>query len=289
MSKFITRCLLFIVLLIIFNLAYFFLLLNFSPGFNKIYTVSKFENKNYELLILGNSMALDGVDASYLSENDIKAYNLAVAGNHISTTVMMLEKYLKKNKTPKTVVVGLSSAVGQSYLNEVPYNNPEVDFFYKPSFWNSITNPPLLNFQWLAIDMLKIVISKEHRNATMVEGQWRTKKVIPDNSVFNSSKKKSIDYTNPYLSKLIMICNDKNINVVLVEMIGSNASRNNFPFIYNVKLADKSKTKIYNLNNYKIGNTIINSKTDWLSSDHLNVHGARKQTAFIYNEILKKQ
>jgi hypothetical protein len=136
---------------------------------------------------------------------------------------------------------------------------------------------------------MKIVISKDHRNAKMIEGQWRTEKVIPDSSVFNPSKQKTIDYSNPYLSKLITICKDKNINVILVEMTGSNASRNNLPFNYEVQLADKSKAKIYNLNSFEIGNTIVNFKTDWLSPDHLNLHGAIKETEYIYNEILIKQ
>lgn len=290
MLKFIKKCFLFLGIVAILNLLYFFVLLNFSLGFNKVYTVSKFENKNYDVIVLGNSMALDGVDASYLSAKGIKTYNLAIAGNHVSSSLMMFEEYLKKNKAPKTVLIGLSSAVGQSYLNKVPYNNPGVDYFYKPSFWNNIKNPPLLNFQWLAVDMIKIVISKDHRNAKMVDGQWRTQKVIPDNSVLNPSKhKNNIDYSNPFLNKLIILCKEKKINIVLVEMTGSRASRNNLPFIFYAQLADKSKTKIYNLNNAEIGNSIVNSKTDWLSADHLNVYGAKKQTIFIYNQILKKQ
>ena len=289
MSKFIKRCLLFLGIVVILNLAYFFILLNYSPGFSKINSISKFENKEYDLLVLGNSMALDGIDADYLNQKGIKTYNLAVAGNHVATSLMMFEEYLKNNKAPKTVLVGLSSAVGQSFLNKVPYHNPEVDFFYKPSLWENIKNPPLLNFQWLAVDMMKIVISKDHRNAKMIEGQWRTEKVIPDNSVFNPLKQKKPDYSSPYLNKLINICREKNISIILVEMTGSNASRNELPFIYQIQLADKSKATVNNLNNFDIGNKIVNPKTDWLSPDHLNLHGAIKETEFIYNEILIKQ
>lgn len=288
MSKFIKKCFLFLGIIVGLNGVYLLLLLKFSPGFNKIYNVSKFQNKDYELIALGNSMALDGIDAGYLNEKGIKAYNMAVAGNHISTTLMMFESYLKNNKAPKTVLIGLSSAVGRSYLNPVAYSNPEVDFFYKPSLWNNIKNPPLLNFQWLAVDMFKILISKEHREASMVEGQWRTQKVIPDYSVFNSANSKKVDYSNSDLSKLINICKERNITVVLVEMTGSNASRNEIPFIYEVQLADNSKNIVYNLNNVIIGSKIINGQTDWLSKDHLNVFGAKQQTEFIYNEILKK-
>ena len=101
MSKFIKRCLLFLGIVVILNLAYFFILLNFSPGFSKINSISKFENKEYDLLVLGNSMALDGIDADYLNQKGIKTYNLAVAGNHVATSLMMFEEYLKNNKAPK--------------------------------------------------------------------------------------------------------------------------------------------------------------------------------------------
>ena len=121
-------------------------------------------------------MALDGIDAEYLSKHGINSYNLALAGDHVSTSAMILDNYLKNNNKPKAVMIGLSSAIGRGYLNKVPFKNPEVEFFYNPDLISNIKNPPLLNFQWLAVDMLKILISKEHRNAELVNGQWKTKR-----------------------------------------------------------------------------------------------------------------
>lgn len=278
----------FFVVVVLINIVYLLLLFQFSPGFKKIYDISNFNEKDYEVIVLGNSMALDGIDALYLTQKGLATYNMAVAGNHVSTTLFMLESYLEKNKKPAMVIIGLSSAVGESYLNPVPYHNPEVDFFYKPSLWNTIKNPPLLNFQWLAIDMCKIVISKDHRNAQMIAGQWRTQKVIPDYSTFNASKEHSIDYSNPYLSKIISLCATNSIQVVLIEMTGSFSSRNNLPLQYQTHLADATTVQIYNLNNNVLGSKIINPMTDWLAPDHLNVYGATKQTNYIYNEILVK-
>lgn len=287
MKKFLKKCLVFLGIVVIVNLLFLFLLLNFAPGFKKVYEMSKFQNKDFDLIVLGNSMALDGVDANYISEKGIKTYNLAVAGNHVPTTLKLFENYLEHNKKPKMVVVGLSSAVGKSYLNPVLYHNPEVDFFYQPNFWQNIKNPPMLNFQWLAIDMIKILLSKEHRNATMENGQWRTKKVIPDNSSFNPNRAAPKYYDNVYLHKLIKLCKKNNIKILLVEITGSKKSQNSVPFVKEYLVSKDEKITVYNLNNFKIASELINPQTDWLAPDHLNVFGATKETQFLYEKIIQ--
>lgn len=288
MSKFFKKCFWFLFLVIGLNLIYLFILVCFSPEFKKIYEISKFQNQNFEILVLGNSMALDGIDAGYLTQNGMGTYNLSVAGGHVSTSLLILEDYLKRNQKPNMVILGLSSAIGKSYLNPVPYKNPEVEFFYHPDFLRNFTNPPLLNFQWLAVDILKILISKDHRNAKMIQGQWQTQKVIADNSVFNNTNTKPIDYKDPYLLKIITLCESKGIKIILAELPGSNCNRNNFPFLYSIRLKNKKTSKLYNLNNYEVSQNIIDSKKDWLAHDHLNQKGAQRLTAFVYENILKK-
>ena len=289
MSKFFKKCFWFIVLVIVLNLFYLFVLVCFSPGFKKIYEISEFKNKNFEILVLGNSMALDAIDAGYLTENGIKTYNFGVAGNHISTSLFILEDYIKLNQKPKMVVLGLSSAIGESYMNPVPFKNPEVEFFYHPEFLRNFTNPPLLNFQWLAVDLLKILISKDHRNAKMIDGQWQTQKVIADYSVFKNTNSKPIDYKNPYLLKIITLCESNGIKIILTELPGSNSNRNTLPFEYNIQLKNKMNKTVYNLNNFELASKIINPSTDWLAHDHLNQKGAKKLTTFVYENILKKE
>jgi len=269
------------------NLLYLLVLLFYSPGFHKIYEISRFEKQNFDVIVLGNSMALDGIDAEYLSKNQHSTYNLAVAGDHIATSLFLLEDYLKKNNKPKMVVVGLSSAIGKSYLNPVSFTNPEVEFFYHPNLISNFTNPPLLNFQWLAVDLLKILISKDHRNATMVLGQWKTKKVIPDGSVFKTLASKSIDYSDPYLLKITQLCQSRGIKIVLTELPGSNCNQNNLPFQYSVTLKNMATEKVYNLNNNEVASTILDPASDWLAQDHLNQNGAKKLTEFLLNKVIK--
>ena len=288
MKQFFIKLFWFGVVVFVLNLSYLLLLLFWSPGFKKIYEISRFEKQNYETIVVGNSMALDGIDAEFLSKNGMSTYNLSVAGNHISTSLALLKDYLDKNEKPKTVVVGLSSAIGKSYLNPVPFTNPEVDFFYHPSLIAILKNPPLLNFQWLAVDLIKIVISKDHRNAKMVLGQWKTKKVIPDGSVFKSSNPKTIDYRDPYLLEITKICQAQRIKLVVVELPGSNCNQNNLPFQYRAKLKDGTSQMIYNINNNDVASQVLNPATDWLAPDHLNQFGGQKITTFLFEQVLHK-
>ncbi len=288
MKQFIKKCTFFLGLVLLLNILYIIILLSFSPGFKKVNEISKLKNSKLDLIVLGNSMALDGIDAEYLTKNNIKTFNLSVAGNHISTSLMILENYLKHNQKPKTVMLCLSSSIGNSYLNKIPFSNPEVDFFYKPSIKKNIINPPLFNFQWLAIDLIKIIISKDHRNAKLILGQWQTNKVIPDNSVYNKKVTKQVDYKNPYLLKIVNLCQKENIKIVLIELPGANKNRDELPFINTITLLNGSKHMLYNLNNFQISSKIIDSNSDWLAPDHLNKNGAKKITTFIFEEEILK-
>jgi hypothetical protein len=289
MTKFIKKCFWFLALLLLMNMLYLGLLLNNSPSFKKVYNVSNFQNQNYEILVLGNSMALDGIDAGYLASKGIKTYNMAIAGSHVSNSLLLLEDYLKHNAKPKMVMIGLSSSIGRGYLNPVAYKNPEVTFFYEPSLKENVINPPLLNFQWLAVDMFKILVSKEHRNAAMVLGQWKTKRMIPDYSVYINPKIPKLNYTNPYLEKIISICEAKGINVILTELPASNSNRNSLPFEYQVSFKNGKVETVYNLNNYDLSKRIIDPNKDWLAPDHLNEYGGKKITDYLYQNVLKKE
>lgn len=288
MVKFLKKCCWFLLLLVSLNVIYLMLLFWFSPGFKKVYDMITLKQQNYELLVLGNSMALDGIDTEYLTNNGISSYNLALGGDHVSTSLLILNEYLQHNSKPKVVVVGLSSAIGRGYLNKVPFKNPEVEFFYHPNLVSNIMNPPLLNFQWLAIDMMKIVISKDFRNAKTILGQWKTKKVIPDNTIYKKKASKELMYNNPFLLKIENECKKHGIKLIFVELPGANANRNSLPLEYTIQTGNNRKI-IYNLNNYVVSSKIINPSTDWLAPDHLNENGAKKLTDFLYNYVIKKE
>jgi len=71
--------------------------------------------------------------ASIYRQQGIDSYNLATNGSHMCSSLLQLKAYLKNNQKPKTIIIGLPSATGQSLLNKVPYPNPLIDFFYEPN------------------------------------------------------------------------------------------------------------------------------------------------------------
>ncbi len=288
MKKFIKKCVLAVLILIVINVIAFFVLMAVNPMIKKVYESANFKNKKFDLLVFGNSMTVDGIDCEYLSQKGIDSYNLATNGSHMCSSLLQLKEYLKHNEKPKAVIIGLPSATGQSLLNKVPYPNPLVDFFYEPSLEHCILNPPPVNLRWLYVESLKILVSKAHRESEIVRGQWKSPKVIADDSTFKD-KKTEFQYDNADFQEFIKVCKTHGIQVIPIEMPGATENRNSFPYQYPIDLADRTQLKLYNLNNYDISKKIIDSKTDWLASDHLNQIGGRKLTAFVYDNILKNQ
>lgn len=288
MKKFLQKCALAVLLLVLVNVIAFFALMAVNPMLKKVQESANFNNQKFDLLVFGNSMTVDGIDCDYLSKKGINSYNLATNGSHMCSSSLQLKAYLKNNAKPKMVIVGLPSATGKSLLNPVPYPNPLIDFFYEPSLKNCVLNPPPVNLRWLYVESLKIVVSKAHRESKIVRGQWKSPKVIADDTSFQN-KKTEFHYDNVDFQEFIKICKNEGIQVIPIEMPGSNANRNSLPYNYQINLADQSQLKLYNLNNYEVSSQFIDPKNDWLAPDHLNQNGGAKLTAFVYDNILKPQ
>lgn len=287
-KKYFKKCTLALLLFVVVNVIALAVLWAINPVVNKVYESSHFKNKHFDLLVFGNSMAMDALDCEYLSHKGIDSYNFATAGSHMSSSLIQLKEYLKNNQKPHTIIIGLPSATGKSLLNPVPYPNPLIDFFYTPTFESCALNPPPVNLRWLYVEMLKIVVSKDHRNSRIIKGQWKSPKTIADGSAFKDNKTE-FHYETESFQQFIAICKSQGIPVILIELPGSNENRNSFPYRYDVDLADHSQLKLYNLNNYEVSKNIIDPKTDWLAHDHLNQKGGEKLTAFVYENILKQE
>jgi hypothetical protein len=123
----------------------------------------------------------------------------------------------------------------------------------------------------------------------MALGQWKTKKVIPDQARLNYSNNTLVNYDDPYLARIIAFCEEQNIKVVMVELPGSKDKRNALPFEKQYKINTKKLVTIYNLNNYHVSESIIDPSKDWLAADHLNQFGGEKITAFLFKEVFQKQ
>jgi hypothetical protein len=150
----------------------------------------------------------------------------------------------------------------------------------------------MIKFRGAALENLKQVYSKNHRNAEIVMGQLKTKKAVPDKSSYKDSTKKTIEISDyegaSYLFKIDSICRAKKIELIVLEMPGYKKTQNTIPVGPHI-LSDSIHEEIvlYNLNNKDLVSELIDSKKDWLGNSHLNEFGALKLTKYIYDNILK--
>ena len=150
-----------------------------------------FDNPDFELLILGNSLALDGFDTELISSQRFKSYNLALGGSSMYTNYIQLNEYLKSyNTKPKYIIIGLGSYMG-SFDAEIIH--PIVEFTMKDHRY-TFDDLPLIKFRWLTIEFAKKIISKAHRKARLSNGQLKFQKEVPDATHTDSNGALDISY-----------------------------------------------------------------------------------------------
>lgn len=283
MKRFLYNAAVFSAIFIIINVFYLTILVLTDWGFKKRIETLNLNNPDFELVVLGNSSAWDGIDTKLLSSSGIKSYNLAIGGSSIKTNYIQLNEYLTKyDKTPNYVILGLGSYMG-SFEGETIH--PIVEFTMS-SYNYTINDLPIVKFRWLATDIMKKVISSVHRNARLSYGQLKFKKKIPDKTshvdrIFNINYFQDSYYTG----EIAKLCNNYGIELIIIEMPGYRNTQNDSeigPTIINFK--NGFRAKLYNFNS-KDFCEIFNSDEDWIGNSHLNEFGANKFTKEIIEVI----
>lgn len=285
MKRLFIKLLIFVFLFAGINLIYLKLIQKYDWNFNKVQTIASFENQNYDYLIIGNSLALDGFDMVYLQEKGIDGFNTAIAGATPKTNMIQLEKYLENNKAPKVIIQGLSSNRNTDFNSEKLH--PTIDYKYGMDR-KSYLDLPMIKFRWMAAELLKKVVSKDHREAKLILGQLRTEKTIEDNTKISQNAISELDlsrYQNAkYLSAIDSICLEHKIKLINIEMPAYKALQNNAPIgPITYTNTNGQACQFYNYNNIEFCK-LFDPKTDWLGDSHLNVKGALKFTAKLYDE-----
>ena len=293
MSLFLKKLLLSVILFLSLNFLYFEILLNVDFNFIKINESSKFENNDFNVLALGTSLVLDGIDSQLLSDQGYSAYNFGVGGSSLKTNWYQLNKYLEKNAIPQYLILGLGSCLNNNYssLNRLKneFIHPVVRYLYegpKPSVYEL----PMIKFKWLATENLKKLVSKQHREAKLVLGQLRIRRKVPDQTKYRAKLKQEITFDDykgaKYMFKIDSICKSNNIKLVIVEMPGYKNTRNEVPVGPNLITNKDDSLYIYNLNNKILCDSLFDPENDWLGNSHLNQYGAKKLTKYIYKNVL---
>jgi hypothetical protein len=283
MKRFVLKTSLFFFLFGVTNLLYLYLLQYTDWDFKKRLEARSLSNPSFEMLIIGNSFAMDGFDAELITKRGITAYNLAISGASLRTNIIQLEEYLKTYPIkPKCVILGVGS-----YFNYFESDNihPIVDFTLENKKYR-ITDLPLLKFKWLFKEVLKKIVSKSHRDAKLVLGQLRTMKTVPDTSKYNYSNKLPIAdfFTNKYIASILQMCNSSNIKLFIVEMPGfKNVRHNKTESSLIIDTVSKNGIVI-DLNTIEDAKVLVDNE-DWIGNSHLNFMGAKKFTNLFLQKL----
>lgn len=287
MRKFITKISLFFFFMLIVNFLYLKVIQKIEWNFKKAQKIYEFKNHHADIIILGNSLALDAVDAKVLEQENIDTYNLALPGANLETNALQLEKYLQVNQSPRKVILGLSSVTNEEINRKGII--PIVDHYYgKRKF--SYRELPMIKFKWLANEVIKRIVSKDHREATVYNGQFRTNKIIVDQSTYQASMQNIFDTLRyeqaTFLNKIDSICLEHSIQLISIELPGSKENQDAIPIgPHRVQGNHGRQLEIYNFNNFEFAK-ILNPRTDWLTKSHLNVNGSATFTNAVTHQGL---
>lgn len=290
MKRFILKFIAFTIILIVFNILYLEYLKEHNIEFSKAIFISQMEGENFECIVLGNSVALDGIDTKYLSQKGVPSYNFALGGASIEASYIQLSNYINSNQT-SVVILGLSPGVNLKTFVPPPLH-PTIEYSYNIGDNFNIRSIPMIKFQWLAIEVVKKIFSKDHREVEVVMGQLRTKKTVPDRTNYPDQTIKKISSDDlieaKYLVKLDSLCAANDIVFFAVSLPGYKKTQNDIPQgLHTLNYGDGNILNFINLNNRSFCTEIFDDETDWLGNSHLNQYGAEKLTEQLYREYAK--
>lgn len=289
MRKFVIESLFFILFFsffaIVINILYLGIIGSTDWEFRKRLEELKFENPDFELLVLGASTALDAIDTELLTSKGIKSYNLALGGNTIRTSYVQLNEYLSKcSKKPQYILLGLNSYGEKFNRDDI---HPIVEFTMRGHVY-SFNDIPILKFKWLGFEFFKKIISSKHRKAKLSYGQLKFQKVVPDDTNYDESFLNIKEFESArWIGEIAKLCNKKGIELMLLEQPGYKKTQNiSSVGPYTLTFDNGYSACLYNFNSQDFC-VIFDANKDWIGNSHLNEFGAIKFTKELI-KIIKK-
>ena len=289
MKKFARKLLLFISFFVAFSILINSLFLGVIAltdwDFVKRLKSLRFEDPNYELLVLGSSLAEYGIDTELLTVKGVKSFNLALVGSSVKTNYVQLEEYLTKyQKRPRYVLLVTNYILEQFDQEDL---QPVVDFTMKGHNYG-IKDLPVSKFNWAGMELFKKVIRKQYRMTYVSYGQKKSIGVVPDNSGFKDLILDIEELQSAYwIGELARLCNTNDIELIVVEIPGVRETQNLSDLgPYTLVFENGYSAELYNFNSQAFCK-FIDYENDWTGMSHFNKFGAEKFTKELFNTIKK--
>ena len=291
MKSFIKKSLLFALFFILYfislNSVFLVIIERTDWDFVKRLQSLKFNNPDYEVLVLGTSLAEYGVDTELMSRKDLKSFNLSMVGSSIQTNYIQLNEYLSKYPIkPKYVLLFVNSYLEQFDQAGI---QPVIEFTMKNQVYN-LKDIPISKFNWAGMELLKKLIRKEYRQTFVSFGQKKCMYFEPDYSKFKNLRLDLNKYKSAFwIGEIAKICQSNRIQFVVVDIPGVKETQNTSeigPYVLNY--GNESSAILYNFNNQAFC-TFIDSERDWAGRSHFNKYGAEKFTKIFFDIVFSNQ
>lgn len=274
----------FIVFFILINAIFLALITSASWSFKNRLESLRFDNPDYDLLVLGASTTGDGVDAELLTEHGIKSYNMAIGGSSVTTSYIQLEEYLESYAhKPKYILLGVNSVMERDF--DRGGIHPIIEVTMQDHKF-TIEDIPISKFRWLGFEVFKRLVSKDHRKAKLVQGQLRIERTVGDISAYKDQYlDMQIFESSIWVGEIARLCSENGLELLIVEMPGYRKTQNLSDFgPYSITYGGKYTADMYNFNSRQIAGE-LDPEHDWLGNSHLNAQGARKFTNLLINKL----
>jgi len=257
-----------------------------DEGFMKRLQSLKFDNPDFELLVLGTSFAEYGIDTELLTSQGIKSFNLALGGNSLQTSYIQLGEYITKyTQKPKYALLVFNSyreAPDEEKNSEI---EPLVETTMK-DYKYGLKDAPILRYTWLGTEMIKKLLSSKHRKARLSYGQVKFEKRTPDKTKYDEIYLNIEAIESSYwIGELAKLCNREGIDLMLIEIPGFRETQNLSDIgPYKLHFNNENTALLYNFNSRDFCK-IFDSNKDWIGNSHLNEFGAQKFAQELFKVI----
>lgn len=266
------------------------------------------EPKNsLDVVFMGNSDVYRGISPITLwDEYGIASYNYVSAGQRMWTAYYMLVECLNY-QTPKLIVLNMDSAFNESQSSESNYRKVFDNMKFSKNKIDAITDPVYKNSKMKMLGYFFPIYRYHARWSELIDEDFTeafknekfaykgldmtvaTKAYDEKNNYMerDHSKEKIGEKCTKYLNKIVKLCKEKNIKLLLMEVPSADSWSKDLSD-KTMEFAKNNELEFIDLNLYTRELGLDWKKDTADAGDHLNVYGAEKVSKYLGKIIQEK-